>query len=151
MLPAAVALLAVLVPGCATVPESSDVQVLRSVPAGPQVPPPAGPTPGASPFRLVRDFIEATGNPANGHAAARAFLTWQAAASWDDDAGLTVIEDSPDTPESGPVRGEDSSSVVVRAARIGTLAADGSFTSDAGLSSVAVSYTHLTLPTNREV
>jgi hypothetical protein len=138
VLPAAVALLAVLVPGCATVPESSDVQVLRSVPAGPQVPPPAGPTPGASPFRLVRDFIEATGNPANGHAAARAFLTRQAAASWDDGAGLTVIEDSPDTPESGPVRGEDGSSVVVRAARIGTLAADGSFTSEAGLSSVVL-------------
>ncbi len=138
MLSAAVVLLAVLVPGCATVPESSDVQVLRSVPAGPQVAPPAGPTPGASPFRLVRDFIEATGTPANGHAAARAFLTRQAAASWDDDAGLTVIEDSPDTPESGPVRGSDSSSVVIRAARIGTLAADGSFTSDGGLSSVVL-------------
>ncbi len=138
VLPAAVVLLAVLVPGCATVPESSDVQVLRSVPAGPQVAPPAGPTPGASPFRLVRDFIEATGTPANGHAAARAFLTRQAAASWDDDAGLTVIEDSPDTPESGPVRGADSSSVVIRAARIGTLAADGSFTSDGGLSSVVL-------------
>jgi len=138
MLSAAVVLLAVLVPGCATVPESSDVQVLRSVPAGPQVAPPAGPTPGASPFRLVRDFIEATGTPANGHAAARAFLTRQAAASWDDDAGLTVIEDSPDTPESGPVRGSDSSSVAIRAARIGTLAADGSFTSDGGLSSVVL-------------
>ncbi|HYZ10134.1 MAG TPA: LpqB family beta-propeller domain-containing protein [Pseudonocardiaceae bacterium] len=138
VLPAVVALLAVLVPGCATVPDSSDVQVLRSVPSGPQVAPPAGPTPGASPFRLVRDFIEATGSPANGHAAARAFLTRPAAASWDDDASLTVIEDSPDTPESGPVRGDDRSSVVVRAARIGTLAADGSFTSDAGLSSVVL-------------
>jgi hypothetical protein len=136
-LAAAVALLAVLAPGCATVPESSDVQVLRSVPAGPQVPPPAGPTPGASPFRLVRDFIEATGSPADGHAAARAFLTRQAAASWDDGARLTVIEDSPDTPESGPVRGEGSS-VVVRAARLGTLAVDGSFTADAGLSSVVL-------------
>lgn len=138
VLPAVVALLVALIPGCATVPESSDVQVLRSVPTGPKVAPPAGPTPGASPFRLVRDFIEATGTLADGHAAARAFLTRQAAMSWDDDAGLTVIEDSPDTPESGPVRGEGSSSVVVRAARIGILSADGSFTSSAGLSSVVL-------------
>lgn len=136
---AVLAVLAVLVSGCATVPASSDVRVLRSVPAGPQVPPPTGPIPGASPFRLVRDFIEATGDPTNGHAAARAFLTREAAAGWDDNASLTVIEDSPDTPLSGPAPQPGSSSVVVRATRIGTLAADGSFTPDAG---------QLTLPLN---
>lgn len=119
---------------CATVPEASEVQVVRSMPAAPQVPPPAGPTAGASPFRLVRDFIEATGSPANGHAAARAFLTEDAAVAWDDDASLTVIEDSPDAALQPPT--PDTSSVRVQASRIGTLAADGSFMPDAGVLSV---------------
>ncbi|MGH4020173.1 MAG: LpqB family beta-propeller domain-containing protein [Pseudonocardiaceae bacterium] len=134
LLPVLVALPAVLlVGGCATVPASSDVQVLRSVPAGPQVPPPAGPTSGASPFRLVRDFIEVTGSPANGHAAARAFLTRRAAGSWDDGQSLTVIEDSPDAaPQVVPDAAPGRSRVLVRATRIGTLGADGSFTPDAG-------------------
>lgn len=132
-------LAAVLVAGCATVPETSDVRVLRSVPAGPQIAPPAGPTPGANPFRLVRDFIEATGSPANGHAAARAFLTRAAAARWDDDASLTLIEDFPDTtPQSVGSPDPDTSSVAVRAVRIGTLAAGGSFTADAGLEAVVL-------------
>ncbi len=134
------AVLAVLlVTGCATVPETSDVRVLRSVPAGPQIAPPAGPAPGANPFRLVRDFIEATGSPANGHAAARAFLTRAAAEEWDDDASLTVIEDSPDTtPQSVGSPDPDTSSVTVRAAQIGTLAANGSFTADARLTAMVL-------------
>jgi len=134
---AALLVTALLVTGCATVPESSDVRVLRSVPAGPQIAPPAGPSPGANPFRLVRDFIEATGSPANGHAAARAFLTEEAAETWDDDASLTVVEDFPDTtPRAASPPDPDTSSVVVRAVEIGTLAAGGSFIADAELSTM---------------
>ncbi len=133
-LPLALALL--VAAGCATVPESSDLEVVRSVPAA-QPPAVAGPSPGTSPFRLVRDFIEATGDPANGHAAARAFLTEQAARDWNDGQGLTVIEDSPDTPVSGPgVTGsgdrDDVRGVVVRAATVGSVNRDGSFVADAG-------------------
>jgi len=128
-------LVAMSAAACATVPETSDVRVVRAAPAaGPQIPPPVGPTAGASPFRLARDFIEATGSPANGHAAARAFLTEDAAAAWDDDASLTLIEDSPDAALQPPEPGV--SSVRVQASRIGTLDGDGSFTPDAGVLAV---------------
>lgn len=120
-----------LAAGCATVPQSSDVVVVRSVPAAQPLAVP-GPSPGTSPFRLVRDFIEATGNPRNGHAAARAFLTRQAAADWNDGQSLTVIEDSPDTPVTGPGEPGDTRSVVVRAATVGRLQRDGSFVADSG-------------------
>lgn len=120
-----------LAAGCATVPQSSDVVVVRAVPAAQPLAVP-GPSPGTSPFRLVRDFIEATGNPRNGHAAARAFLTRQAAADWNDGQSLTVIEDSPDTPVTGPGEPGDSRSVVVRAAMVGKLQRDGSFVADSG-------------------
>lgn len=117
--------------GCATVPERSDVVVVRSVPPA-QPAAVAGPSPGTSPFRLVRDFIEATGDPANGHAAARAFLTREAARNWNDGQGLTVIEDSPDTPVTGPGEPGDARSVVVRANTVGRLNPDGSFVADSG-------------------
>jgi hypothetical protein len=120
-----------LAAGCATVPQSSDVVVVRSVPAAQPLAVP-GPSPGTSPFRLVRDFIEATGNPRNGHAAARAFLTRKAAADWNDGQSLTVIEDSPDTPVTGPGEPGDTRSVVVRAATVGRLQRDGSFVADSG-------------------
>ncbi len=120
-----------LAAGCASVPESSDIVVVRSVPAA-QPPAVSGPSPGVSPFRLVRDFIEATGNPANGHAAARAFLTEQAARDWNDGQSLTVIEDSPDTPVTGPGEPGNARSVLVRASTVGRLNPDGSFVPDSG-------------------
>lgn len=113
--------------GCATVPDSSDLQVVRSLPIGPQLPPPAGPARGVDPFRLVREFVEATGSSAGGHAAARAFLTREAAASWDDTAGLTVIEDAPGaTPVNSPADGLRR--VQVGGPRLGRVEPDGSFT-----------------------
>ncbi|HEY2723767.1 MAG TPA: LpqB family beta-propeller domain-containing protein [Pseudonocardiaceae bacterium] len=123
--------------GCATVPQSSDVQVVRSFPVGTsQTPSLAGPERGVDPFRLVREFIEATGSPVNGHAAARAFLTSGAAARWDDSAGLTVIEDAPGaTPEAVP--GDDAARrVQVAGPRLGTIGGDGSFTPSQGRFSV---------------
>ncbi|HEY2766086.1 MAG TPA: LpqB family beta-propeller domain-containing protein [Pseudonocardiaceae bacterium] len=113
--------------GCATVPASSDLQVVRSVPVGPIVQVPTGPARGVDPFRLVRGYIEATGSPANGHAAARAFLTRDAAAGWDDAAGVTVIEDAPGaTPENTP--GFGVRRVRVAGPRLGKIEPDASFT-----------------------
>ncbi|MGQ0778343.1 MAG: LpqB family beta-propeller domain-containing protein [Pseudonocardiales bacterium] len=123
--------------GCATVPESSDLQVVRSLPVGQQVLTPTGPPRGVDPFRLVRQFIEATGSPANGHAAARAYLTRDTAASWHDAAGLTVIEDAPGaTPEPSPAEGLRR--VQVGGPRLGRLEADGSFTPQPGKFTVAL-------------
>ena len=121
--------------GCAAVPGTSDMQVVRSMPVGSAAAPLAGPEQGVDPFRLVRDFIEATGGPANGHAAARAFLSREAATSWDDRAGLTVIEDAPGaTPQAGPQDGVRR--IRIGGPRLGVLAADGSFTPEAGLFTV---------------
>jgi hypothetical protein len=87
------------------------------------------------PFRLVREFIEATGSPADGHAAARAFLSRGAAATWNDRAGLTVIEDAPGAaPQAGPADGVRR--IRVSGSRLGVLTADGSFTPAAGTFSI---------------
>lgn len=129
-----VAGLAALV-GCAAIPGSSDIQVVRSLPVGSQLAPPLGPELGVDPFRLVRGFIEATGSPANGHTAARAFLSRDAAASWEDQAGVTVIGDSPGAaPMTGPSDGVRR--IRVGGAQLGTLTADGSFISAADTFSV---------------
>lgn len=105
------------------------------MPVGAQLVPPPGPERGVDPFRLVREFIEATGSAANGHAAARAFLTRNAAASWDDRAGVTVIEDAPGAaPETGP--GDGIRRIRVGGSRLGTLTADGSFIPAVGSFSV---------------
>jgi lipoprotein LpqB-like beta-propeller protein/sporulation and spore germination protein len=121
--------------GCAAVPVSSDIQVVRSMPVGSRLASPAGPERGVDPFRLVREFIEATGSPANGHAAARAFLSRNAAASWDDRAGLTVIEDAPGAaPQAGPADGVRR--IRVGGSRLGVLIADGSFMPAAGTVSI---------------
>ncbi|MGH3768458.1 MAG: LpqB family beta-propeller domain-containing protein [Pseudonocardiaceae bacterium] len=128
---AGLAVLLVLLAGCAAIPASSDIQVLRSMPAGSGPATPAGPERGVDPFRLVREFIEATGSSANGHAAARAFLTKNAAASWDDHASLTVIEDAPGAaPQTAPADGVRR--IRVGGTKLGTLTADGSFLAAAG-------------------
>jgi len=87
------------------------------------------------PFRLVREFIEATGSPANGHAAARAFLSRGAAANWNDRAGLTVIEDAPGAaPQPSPAGGVRR--IRVGGSRLGVFTADGSFRPAAGTFSI---------------
>ncbi|MGH3825045.1 MAG: LpqB family beta-propeller domain-containing protein [Pseudonocardiaceae bacterium] len=121
--------------GCAAIPGSSDIQVVRSMPVGSQLAPPLGPELGVDPFRLVRGFIEATGSSANRHAAARAFLSRDAAATWDDQAGVTVIEDAPG---AAPLTGSSDGvrRIRVGGSRLGTLTADGSFMPAAGTFSV---------------
>jgi hypothetical protein len=132
---ATVLLIVVPLAGCAAVPESSDLEVVRSMPVGSGSAAPVGPQRGVDPFRLVREFIEATGNPANGHAAARAFLSRTAATNWDDRAGLTVIEDAPGAaPQADPNGGVRR--IRVGGSRLGVLTADGSFMPSAGAFSI---------------
>ncbi|PZS36383.1 MAG: hypothetical protein DLM61_00370 [Pseudonocardiales bacterium] len=137
LLPILITALLILAPlaGCAAVPASSDLQVVRSMPVGSGSAPPAGPQRGVDPFRLVREFIEATGSPANGHAAARAFLSRGAAANWNDRAGLTVIEDAPGAaPQPSPAGGVRR--IRVGGSRLGVFTADGSFRPAAGTFSI---------------
>ena len=65
--------------GCASVPDSSPVQVLRQVGEGEDAQPPPGPVDGSNPLDLVRDFVFASGSSADRHGAARRFLAPTAA------------------------------------------------------------------------
>lgn len=72
--------------GCASVPDSSPVQVLRQVGEGEDRAAAPGPADGKrNPLDLVRDFVFASGSSADRHGAARRFLA-PSAADWDDAA-----------------------------------------------------------------
>ncbi len=124
------ALLAVLLmglAGCASVPDSSPVQVLRQV-GGDEAAPPPGPVDGSNPLDLVRDFVTASGSSTDKHAAARAFLAPEAA-KWDDTTGVTVLDGQIDTvPAPGaPDSSTGSTTIRVRGTQIGRLTQAGSF------------------------
>jgi hypothetical protein len=82
--------------GCSLLPDSGDVHVQPTVanataPEAPSFDPP-GPTPGARPAEVVQGFLTAMrANPVS-DAAARPFLTRQAAASWRPDDGTIVYD-----------------------------------------------------------
>ena len=84
------------VAGCASVPDSSPVQVLRRVTEGegPVLPP--GPVDDSNAADLVRGFVNASGSSSDRHGAARRFLAPEAA-GWDDGVGLTVLDGQFDT------------------------------------------------------
>ncbi len=138
---AVLGLVALLLAGCATVPGSSDVTVLRRVgdPAEPSAPP--GPSRGAQPLEIVRGWILASGATAERHSAARAFLSPPAAGSWDDGASPTVVSDRLDTVFSPGSGQPGTASVRVRADKLGTLRPDGAFVADPGTVDVVVGLT----------
>lgn len=118
--------------GCATVPGSSDVQVLRRVgdAAEPALPP--GPVRGAGPLETVRGWVNASGWTGERHEAARSFLTPQAAGGWDDGAAPTVVDDQVATVFADRPSAPGTSTVRVRATRLGTLTPEGSFVAQPG-------------------
>jgi hypothetical protein len=83
---------------------------------------PLPPEPGATPEEIVRSFIEAAASVRPGHPVAREHLAPDAAGSWSDEAGITVV--SPDyatvTTETGAVE--------VTAIPVGTVDGRGVFT-----------------------
>lgn len=123
-----------LVTGCATVPGSSDVHVLRRVGDAAEPSAPPGPVRGAGPLETVRGWVVASGATAQRHEAARAFLTPQAAGGWDDGAAATVVSDQVDTVfagTAGPAQ-PGQSAVRVRANRLGILSPEGAFVPQPG-------------------
>lgn len=123
------------VTGCASVPESSPVQVLRQVGEGDAVLPP-GPVQGSNSLDLVRDFVFASGSEADRHGSARRFLAPEAA-GWDDAADLTVLAGQLDTvppPDRrdvgsgwGPDADPDTDTIRIRGTAIGRVTSSGSF------------------------
>ncbi len=116
------------VAGCANVPDSSPVQVLRQVGEGEEAQLPPGPVDGSNPLDLVRDFVFASGSSADRHGGARRFLA-PAAADWDDAASLTVLGGQFDTvPAPGasdPAGG--TTTIRIRGTALGRITASGAF------------------------
>ena len=110
---------------CSTVPTSSPtVQVTQA----PQPPDdevgiePLSPVRGATPEEIVRGFIDAAASTVRGHPVAREHLAAEAADSWSDEAGITVL-----TPGYATVT-TDSGGVAVTADAVGTVDQRGVFT-----------------------
>ena len=114
--------LALVSAGCAGVPNSSAPQAIGTVerPAPSNLP---RPTPGMDPDVLLREFLKATGDPANRHLAARQFLTQSASNAWDD-AGSALLIDHVVFVET---RAADRVSVTMRADILGSLSDIGVF------------------------
>ena len=124
----AVALVLAGAAGCASVPSSSPVQVLRQVSGGDDAAPPPGPVDGSNPLDLVRDFVTASGSSTDKHGAARRFLAPEAA-NWDDAAGITVLDGQIDTvpAPTAPNPTTDRTTIRIRGTAIGRVTSSGSF------------------------
>ncbi|WP_216896370.1 MtrAB system accessory lipoprotein LpqB [Nocardia alni] len=113
-----------LLGACANLPDSSAPQALGTIERAPTSTGPTPPAVGRDPDLLVRDFLTATADPTNRHAAARLYLTPDASSSWDD-AAKTSIVDTPDTLLLS--RTADTAVFQLRGRMLGELDADGSF------------------------
>jgi Lipoprotein LpqB beta-propeller domain/Sporulation and spore germination len=113
--------------GCASVPDSSPVQVLRQVGDGDEAQLPPGPVDGSNPLDLVRDFVFAAGSSTDRHGSARRFLAPDA--GWDDAASLTVLGGQFDTvPAPGaPDPAAGATTIRIRGTALGRITASGSF------------------------
>ena len=124
----AVALVAVLA-GCSTVPTTSATvqitQVAEPTDASVGVEPVA-PQAGATPEEVVRGFIDASASVVRRHPIARQYLSAEAATSWSDSGGVTVISG-----DYAPVQTK-SGTVEVTGTLVGTVDERGVFTVGTG-------------------
>lgn len=123
------AILVLLLSGCASLPASSSPQAIGEVARGSLPEEQAAPTPGREPALLVRDFVQASTDPAQDHAGARQFLTDDAASRWNDGAGAVVVDKVDVLEES---RSTDSASYTIRANRVGRLEQGGRYLAEQG-------------------
>ena len=116
--------------GCVSLPSTSAPKVIDTFsPRASNVDVPA-PTPNQEPDLLVRDFIRASALTDQRHAAARQFLTPEAAESWDDSASTNVVLrvdlNSIATPST------NTAEFTLRAQRLGDLTEGGVFSARDG-------------------
>jgi hypothetical protein len=119
------------VAGCASVPESSPVQVLRRVADGDAPVLPPGPVDGSDPAEVVRGFVNASGSSLDRHGVARRFLAPEAQ-GWDDTAGITVLDGQLDTvpPPNVRITGSGTTTIRIRGTAVGRLTSAGTFEPD---------------------
>ncbi|MFS8096452.1 LpqB family beta-propeller domain-containing protein [Lentzea alba] len=89
------------------------------------------PSRGADPFQIVRDFIESTSNPGGSFAAAKAYLTPEAAKNWDT-RNPTIIETSFSTVPTSQAPQEKTQTVLLQGKNVGRLGNDNAFTPQLG-------------------
>ncbi|MGY5882755.1 LpqB family beta-propeller domain-containing protein [Modestobacter lacusdianchii] len=123
------ALVTVLVSGCSTVPSSSPTVPITQV-AGPTDGAvgiePLAPEAGATPEEVVRGFIDASASSVRNHPVARQYLSEEAADSWRDSDGVTVLSGDYARVQTQP------GIVEVTANEVGTVDERGSFTVSGG-------------------
>jgi hypothetical protein len=121
----AVAALLLVLSACSTVPMSSPTVQITQAPGRPAEVvgiEPLPPEPGATPEEIVRSFIDAAASVRPGHPVAREHLAPDAAGSWSDEAGITVLN-----PDYATVTTE-TGAVEVTASSVGTVDGRGVFT-----------------------
>lgn len=77
-----------------------------------------GPSPGMTPTEIVQGFLEASASFDDDHAVARDYLTPQATASWDTNAGVTIYSGVPEITDLAQM-------VVLTATQAGEIASNG--------------------------
>lgn len=105
-LPALLGSVTLLLAGCASIPDSGDVSLVKASPRGESqvrvyaVPPRAN----AQPDEIIDGFLEAMTSEDPDFAMARKYLTKQASQTWRPEDGTTVLRAAPDpeAPEGGP-------------------------------------------------
>lgn len=127
---AVAAALLLALPGCSTVPMTSTTVQITQAPARPAEVlgiEPLRPEPGAAPEDIVKSFIDAAASTRPGHPVAREHLTADAAGSWNDETGITVIDQDYATVTT------DTGAVEVTADVVGTIDPRGVFTVGGGI------------------
>lgn len=122
---------ALIVSGCATLPGDSEPQVLRQYERSRVAENPVGPEKGQEADLLLKSFFAQSANPTQTHQAARMYLAPEAAATWDDSQGTTIlrsIEDISSTVSNDPNR----IIFTVRGEKVGRLTGGGVYELEEG-------------------
>lgn len=122
---AALAITALSLSACSTLPSSSDPQVLRSFSPEPEVDPAVGPTPGQEADLLVREFYSAAAIPSSDYSAARSFLSPEAAENWNPEESMRIVDLIELTSQN--TQGSNQRTFTVRGSVIGSIASGGSY------------------------
>lgn len=112
-----------LLAGCSTLPRDTDPQVLRSFDVADSAIEVAGPTPGADPDILLRNFFSAGAFPSQQYQASRAYLTESASREWDPSVITRILERIDLNTQPGATA--DERSIVIRGTQVGTLGSGG--------------------------
>ncbi|GAA2816852.1 LpqB family beta-propeller domain-containing protein [Saccharopolyspora taberi] len=127
------ALFALVISGCASIPENSDPEAVRRVDESNTTMPVTAPPEGIDSFTLVRNFVNASAAPENDHLNGRLHLTEQAKRSWMPTSGLLVVDDVDTIPAASPEPLPEGVQLVsLQANRVGRLLADQSFVPEEG-------------------